>query len=208
MKPNLTHLIPLAGLLLAMPVLHAQTWAQAGSQKEAKKEIRVVVDGGEAQGAGPKIERRMKFIGSGAGPQEMETVTYLGVSTRPMDETLAEQFGLQKNTGLIVTFVGEDTPAASALKRNDILLKFNDQILIDQRQLGVLVRNSKDGEEVVLTYIRAGKQATAKVKLGRHEVPKMAFFDLPMNGPGGGNMHWLVAVAAMRAGRKRINCLA
>src|SRR5258706_106339 len=35
----------------------------------------------------------------------------------------------------------------------------------------------KEGDEVTLTYLRAGKQATAKVKLAMHEVPKMSALD-------------------------------
>jgi hypothetical protein len=50
----------------------------------------------------------------------------------------------------------------------------NDQLLIETRQLAVLVRSFKENEEVTLTFIRAGKEMTAKVKLSQREVPKDA----------------------------------
>jgi len=49
------------------------------------------------------------------------------------------------------------------------------------------VRGHKEGDEVTLTSLRAGKQATAKVKLAKHDVPKMTslMFNHPQPGPGG-----------------------
>jgi serine protease Do len=51
----------------------------------------------------------------------------------------------------------------------------------------VLIRSKKEGDEVKLTFLRAGKENTAKVKLGKKEVPKTAahfeFFSTP-NGHG------------------------
>jgi hypothetical protein len=125
---------------------------------------------------GPDIRRDRRVIRM-HGPREMETVTFLGVETHPTDATLAEQLGLAKGTGLVVRAVSPDSPATAVLKKNDILLKLDDQVLIEQRQLAVLVRNHQEGDEVTLTYIRGGKQATARVKLGKHEVPRMAFFE-------------------------------
>ncbi len=123
-----------------------------------------------------------------AGPREK--VTFLGVETTPVNRTLVEQLQLATGAGLVVRRVVPDSAAAAVLKPHDILLKFDDQILIDQNQLGVLTRNRKDGDEVTLTYVRAGQQATAKVKLTVREVPKPADvlrhrFHGPMDGPPG-----------------------
>jgi hypothetical protein len=193
MKTTLSYVIPIAGFILAMPIVQGQPSEEATPRKEIKQELRVIAE----DGAEPKIERRMKFIGHKAGPQEMETVTYLGVYAAPVDRTLSEQLGLQRDTGLVVNIVSPESPASAVLKPHDILLKFNDQILIDQRQLSVLVRNQKEGDEVTLTVMRAGKQITAKVKLGKHEVPKMAVFNRRLPGAGGGNMSWVTSDAGM-----------
>jgi hypothetical protein len=103
---------------------------------------------------------------------ETESVTFLGVETGPVSPTLVAQLGLTEGAGLVVLHVVPDSAAAAALKDHDILLKLDDQILIDQHQLSVLIRNHQEGDEVTLTYVRAGKQATARVKLTRHDVPK------------------------------------
>ena len=111
------------------------------------------------------------------GPMDYENVTFLGVETAPVSKTLIAQLNLPNNAGLVVVHVVPNSAAAGALQENDILLKLDDQILIDQHQLMVLVRNHKDGDEVTLTYVRSGKQATARVKLTKHDVPKFSEMD-------------------------------
>lgn len=144
-------------------------FAAAGSlalaaDAEVKKEIRVM-DGPE--GDGPRV-----------------SVTFLGVETAPTSRTLTEQLGLEADTGLVVDRVAPDSPAAAVLKPHDILVKLDDQKLIETHQLAVLVRGHKDGDEVTLTYIRGGKEATAKVKLAKHELPPMSRIRLKRVGPG------------------------
>ncbi len=119
---------------------------------------------------------------------EKEKVTFLGVETAPVSRTLAAQLGLGRDTGLVVVRISEKSPAADILKEDDVLTKFDDQILVNQQQLGVLVRGKKEGDEVKLTLVREGKEMTVKAKLATHEVPKMAAaFSFP-GGPGG--MTW------------------
>lgn len=119
----------------------------------------------------------------GGAEMEKEKVTFLGVETAPVSRTLAAQLGLNRDTGLVVTRISEKSPAADVLKEDDVLTKLDDQILVNQQQLGVLVRAKKEGDEVKLTVVRGGKEMTVKAKLGTHEVPRLAggFF----GGPGG-----------------------
>jgi hypothetical protein len=103
-----------------------------------------------------------------------ETVTFLGIETVPVDPALSKQLNLPQETGLVIRTVIPDSPAAGVLEAYDILTKFEDQLLIESRQLAVLVRARKAGDEVTMTFIRSGKEQTAKVKLGQHEVPKFS----------------------------------
>lgn len=112
--------------------------------------------------------------GAGLSVRPAEPTTFLGVSTSRVDPTLTEQLGLQREVGLVVSDVVADSPANGLLKRHDILLKLNDQILINVEQLGVLVRSYREGDEVTLTYVRAGKQETVKVKLAQRLAPRIA----------------------------------
>ncbi len=110
----------------------------------------------------------------GDEPMEKESVAFLGIETAPVTRTLSAQLGLAKDTGLVVIRVTENSPAAAVLKQDDVLIKLEDQLLINPQQLGVLVRSRKEGDEIKLTVVRAGKEITVKAKLAMHEVPKLA----------------------------------
>jgi serine protease Do len=145
-----------------------------------------------------EIVIKHKEPGSPEAAGEKEPVTYLGVETTPVSRTLAAQLGMPEDTGLVVTRVMNGSPATTVLQQHDILTKFDNQILIDMHQLRVLVRGKKEGDEVLLSYYRAGKENSAKVKLGKRDVPKMAgmedfgpeglpdvrFFNEEVPGPG------------------------
>ena len=109
-----------------------------------------------------------------ATPVARETVTYLGIEAVPVDPALSKQLNLPKDTGLVVRTVIPDSPAAGVIEAYDVVTRFEDQLLIEPRQLAVLVRARKAGDEVTITLVRSGKEQTAKVKLGQHEVPKFS----------------------------------
>ncbi len=164
MKSTLKHLLPLCGLAATVPAFAQDPKPDA---VEKKREVRVFA----ADPAAPGVHHLRQL---GVEPAEKETVTYLGVTTAPVNETLAAQLGLTAGTGLVVNEVGDESPAENVLQKHDILTKLDDQILIETRQLSVLIRSHKKGDEVTVSYVRAGKPATAKVKLGEHKVPKIA----------------------------------
>jgi hypothetical protein len=106
--------------------------------------------------------------------REMESAAFLGVETEPASETLTDQLNLPRHFGLVVLDISPESPASAAmLKAHDILLKLDDQLLIDTYQLSVLIRNHREGDEITVTYLRGGKEATAKAKLILHPVPKL-----------------------------------
>lgn len=172
MKTSLRSLVPFLGMAVALPAFAAEAGEKTDEAKKdpkVRKEMRVITTTESDHVPGqPRIMRRI------GGPAEMETVTFLGIVTGPVTPTLASQLGLGEGLGLVVSQVEPGSPAAGTLKQDDILLKLDDQILIEGRQLLVLVRGHKEGDEVTLTYMRGGKQATAKVKLAKHDVPKIS----------------------------------
>ena len=165
MKTTFRIFAPAVGLAVCSPALRAAD-EKSPPMKEEKREIRVIT-------GSPHVERRV-IVGRAGDKMEKEMVTFLGVEAQPVSTTLTVQLGLPKGAGLVVTHVAPDSAAAGALQEHDILLKLDDQLVVEGRQLSVLVRNHKEGDEVTLTYVRGGKQATAKVKLGQHEVPKIS----------------------------------
>jgi membrane-associated protease RseP (regulator of RpoE activity) len=95
------------------------------------------------------------------GPQ-----TFLGLSPTSLADAVADQLPIAKGTGLLVATVLADSPAAQAgLQKNDVILRFDDQILTNPEQLVTLVRIKKPGDEVKITYLRKGQEATATAKL-------------------------------------------
>ncbi|MSU23601.1 MAG: PDZ domain-containing protein [Opitutus sp.] len=181
MKNIIRYLAPIFGLTVAWPVARLAA-ADHPAPKQEKKEVRVIV-GDDGAGSGRSRAKGVIINHLGASG-EKEIVTYLGVETAPVSPALTAQLGLPAHAGLVVGRVAPGSPAASALKEHDILLKLDDQLLVDQHQLAVLVRNHQEGDEVTLTVVRGGKQTTAKVKLAKHEVPKMAM--MPPGQPGAG----------------------
>lgn len=165
MKTN--RLLSALFVLGSLPVL---TWAQSPTPAAAAE----VTSKPEAKRVEKRSLRVISPDGGLAGPVEKVPTTFLGVSTDKVGPTLSAQLGLAEGMGLVVTSVVPDSPAAGVLKRHDVLTKFNDQRLIETNQLGVLVRAEKDGAEVTLTYVRAGKETTAKVKLTKRDLPKLA----------------------------------
>ncbi|MSU51797.1 MAG: PDZ domain-containing protein [Opitutaceae bacterium] len=147
------------------------------ADNEVRKDFRVIVHKGDD---GPK-----------------ESVTFLGVETAPVSRTLTEQLGLAPDTGLVVISVAPHSPAAVVLKPHDILVKLEDQKLIETRQLAVLVRGHKEGDEVTITYLRGGKEATAKIKLAKHDVPRMDGLHRQHFGPGEDGLRRLGEMPAM-----------
>lgn len=104
----------------------------------------------------------------------LQDVTFLGVVTHSAMPAVTAQVDVPAETGLVVVEVQPDSPAAGVVKVNDLLIRLDDQILIEPRQLGVLVRSHKEGDEVKLTFFRGGRQQTAQVKLGKRAMPQAA----------------------------------
>jgi hypothetical protein len=121
-------------------------------------------------GGGDRVFRIGDPEGRFIGPLRKVKVTYLGVATSPVTETLAEQLRLPPGIGLVVDFVAPESPAGKAgLRQHDVLRKLDDQLLVNAPQLAVLVRMHKPGEEVTLTLLRGGEEEKVPVALGETE---------------------------------------
>jgi membrane-associated protease RseP (regulator of RpoE activity) len=95
---------------------------------------------------------------------------FLGVNATILPRELSAHLSLPEDTGLLVEVVAKDSPAEKGgLQTNDVIAKFDDQILIDPRQLSVLVANKKEGDNVKVTYIRKGETHEASIVIGKRE---------------------------------------
>ena len=111
----------------------------------------------------------------------MVEATYLGLNCEPLDFDTAALLLVAEGTGLDVTFVAPDSPAAAAgLEVGDTLLKMGDQVLINPEQLAVLIRTHDEGDAVTLHVLRGGEEFDLTAELGTNTVPQL--------GPGGRNL--------------------
>ena len=156
-------------LTLGLALLAGVSAAAAAEEGTKRLDERIIVGGATHAGT----------------PEAHEPVAYLGVAVTPAGSALAAQLRLPKGQGLVVTLIEPDGPAANAgLQEHDVLTRFDDQILIEPRQLSVLVRSRAEGDKVTLTYVRAGAEAKAAVTLGKHVPPARQRFEwLGEHGP-------------------------
>src|SRR4051812_24735020 len=93
----------------------------------------VVVETGSGNGGSFQPARSLRMS---ARPGKMEKGSYLGISASPVNGALRSQLNLQPGVGLVVESVEKESPAAEAgVLQYDVLQQFNDQILVDSRQL-------------------------------------------------------------------------
>jgi hypothetical protein len=110
-------------------------------------------------------------LGNAQPQPEQKPAAYIGVLTREVPAELRAQFSLPEGFGLLVDEVLLDSPAKTAgLKVYDVLVKFEDQQLVNMEQFMALVRAKKKGDVVQLKVITGGKETQVSVTLGEHLV--------------------------------------
>jgi serine protease Do len=92
---------------------------------------------------------------------------YLGVSIQDITPELATALKLPSASGVLVSGVSADTPAAKAgLLRGDVILKINGEQMTSSGQLRNLIAASGANAKATLEIWRAGKSLTVAVELG------------------------------------------
>jgi serine protease Do len=82
----------------------------------------------------------------------------LGLSAQAVTQALANSFGLDKTSGVLVISVGRDGSAAKAgIEPGDIILKMNGADMTDPAQMGALVSDLKPGSQATVNVWRNAK---------------------------------------------------
>ncbi len=101
--------------------------------------------------------------------------TWLGIATSAVAPSLREHLELEEGFGIQIQEVIGNSPAETAgLKSHDILLKYEEQLLISPEHLSLLVRREDSGKKVSLTVIRKGHEETLHATLGSSSNPHLA----------------------------------
>ena len=108
--------------------------------------------------------RRMVFKAMGG--------SYLGVDVKEIDGERAKALKLREESGVELTRVAEDSPAAKAgLKAGDVVIEFNGQRVEGTEQFVRLVRETPVGRAVKLLISRDGNTQTISATIGKRPGP-------------------------------------
>jgi len=110
----------------------------------------------------PVIEQLLKYGETRRG--------WLGVKIQAVDDDVAESLNLGKARGALIAGVDDKGPAKPAgIKAGDVIVKFDGQDVKNSADLPRLVAATPVGKAVDVSIIRAGKEQSLKVTLGRLE---------------------------------------
>ncbi len=130
-------------------------------------------------GNGAKAEGAAGFVrGAGGAPGQPQVLNpkhekgpWIGIAMEPVQDVVREQLSLAPGEGVVINHVAPESPAAKAgLQPNDILLRFEDQIIVEPSQLRKLIAMKKPGDTVKLTVLRKGERKDASATLIEHEI--------------------------------------
>lgn len=139
--------------------------AQADAQALVAQVQGAFAGGGAVGGDGQNV-----FTFSGRQAKK-EKAAFLGVVAVPADPAMRDQLKLPRGIGLVIQQVTDESPAERAgIQQHDILMKVDDQWLVNSQQLGVVIRMHKGGDEVKVTLVRQGQQQTVTAKLEEKEM--------------------------------------
>lgn len=183
MKPTYAALTAMAGLLALLNApLHAQSPsspAPPSAPESAPPAPKAPEEAPPSRRPSPPEPGR----GRGAPMAEEKPTPFIGVLTGNVPRELRSHFGLAEGFGLLVEEVMPDTPAKTAgLKVDDILIRFEDQKLVNMEQLQTLVRSKKKGDAVPLTVISGGVEKQVTVTVDERLMPTRR--DEPRRGDG------------------------
>jgi serine protease Do len=101
---------------------------------------------------------------------------WLGVSIQPLTDDLADSFGLDDDTGVLIADVHADGPSVKAgLKPGDVVTRIGGKPLTSTSELMNAVADADPGRALEVEVIRDGKPRTVKVTLGeRPAAPQLA----------------------------------
>jgi serine protease Do len=103
--------------------------------------------------------------------QQGKTITkaYLGVSTSPIDPTVASRSGVDIDHGLLIVDVSGDSAAqAAGLQPGDVIVSVNGTATNDNSTLGDVIRTAGAGHVVHLQIFRKGKTIAVDATLSTH----------------------------------------
>ena len=94
---------------------------------------------------------------------------WLGVRIQDVTPDVAEAMGLATSKGALVTDVPEGPAMEAGMQSGDVILKFDGVEVADTRELVRKVADTDIGKATEVVVLRAGKEETLMITLGRRE---------------------------------------
>jgi serine protease Do len=109
---------------------------------------------------------------------------FLGVVIQDVTQELADALGIKPGSGVLISSVGPDSPAAKAgIKQGDVITSFNNKEVKNSNQLRNTVASIAPGATVPAAILRDGKPMKVNVQVTEQPVDMRTAFQ---PGPGGG----------------------
>ncbi|HYJ13373.1 MAG TPA: trypsin-like peptidase domain-containing protein [Thermomicrobiales bacterium] len=95
------------------------------------------------------------------------TAPYLGITNQPITEGEFAANNLEYPGGVLITDIGEGTPAEDAgLQVDDVILKINGEQITVERGLAAIMLDYQPGDEITVTVLRDGREMDIQLILG------------------------------------------
>jgi serine protease Do len=109
----------------------------------------------------------------------------IGVAIQPVNQSLAQSFGLAKPEGALVSLVDDEGPAARAgIKAGDVILAWNGKAVDESATLPALVADTAPGQTAQVRLWRDAKELTVGVTVGSMPNEKVASSENPAANSG------------------------
>lgn len=100
----------------------------------------------------------------------------LGITMDPPSEALASQLGIAAEASTVVTWVGDELPAAKAgMKRFDVIIGVDGKSPADMATIRAALREKNPGDTISFDIVRAGQKQTVTVTLAAYEAQKLTW---------------------------------
>ena len=92
---------------------------------------------------------------------------YLGINYASVTTALQKQYGLSRDTGVLVTALDPQGPSAGAgLKEGDIITEMQGEATVSEADMILVLRDLKAGDQVPVTVDRSGQTVNLTVTVG------------------------------------------
>ena len=95
---------------------------------------------------------------------------FIGVGVQELTPELSVYFGIDKGTGILVSSVDQDSPAAKAgLKVGDVIIAADGNRMERSQDLVNLIQDKEKGDKISIEYLRNKKKRTVEVEVEEEE---------------------------------------